>query len=461
MSQVKHFDIIVIGSGGGTKLVRPVAALGKQVAIIEKESLGGTCLNRGCIPSKMLIHSADVATVVQEASRYDLEVKGDLEVHFQNLIKRVNEKVSEESKSIKPLYDNNPNIKLYQGEATLLGDRKVKVGAETLSADKIVIATGAEAAKVDIPGLEGLPYMTYREALKAKTLPKKMIIIGAGYIACELGYFFGALGTEVHFFVRSEMLRKEDKDIKNEFRKAFEKKFAIHDYSELKKIDYKGGIFTLDFLSKHSEKQRLQTDSCLLATGIAPNTKNLGLENTKAQLNSKGYIVVDDSMQTHEKNVYAIGDCVGHYLFRHSVNFEGEYLFNNLFGKGSPKPIKYPPMPHAVFTNPQVASVGPTEDELIKTKQPFYKGLCRYENSAMGMALRSEFGFVKLIFCQTTNLLLAAHIIGDEASNMIHMLIAYIKMNAKLDDLLETIYIHPALPETIRNAARDAKQNKI
>ncbi|MCH9631508.1 MAG: Mycothione reductase [Chlamydiia bacterium] len=453
---VKNYDIIVIGSGGGTKLVRPVAKKGYKVAIIEKEKLGGTCLNRGCIPSKMLIHTADVAMAIKEASKFQLEV-GSPEVRFEELVTRVCKKIDEESESIRPVYEADKNITLYNGHAKFTSNTTVEVNGEVLSSDKIVIATGADVAVPDLKGLSDVPYMTYRDALRNTTKPKKLLVIGGGYIATELGYFFGALGVETHFFVRSQLLRREDSEIREEFDKAFSSQFHVHKKITLKEVSHKDGVFTLSYEDENKTLRKIEADALLVAIGVTPNTKELGLENTDVVLDEKGNVKVDPKMQTDARGIYAVGDCVGHFLFRHSVNFEGEYLERLLF-QNQEGPIKYRPMPHAVFTHPQVAGVGVTEDVLKKENIPYVKGFCRYSDSAMGMALLPEYGFVKLLFHKETKKLLGAHIIGEEASVMIHMLIAFMNMEASLEDLLNMIYIHPALPEVVRNAARDAEK---
>ena len=195
----------------------------------------------------------------------------------------------------------------------------------------------------------------------------------------------------------------------------------------------------------------------LIATGITPNTDTLDLINTDIELAPGNFIRTNDHLETNIKGIYALGDCNGRYFFRHSVNFEGEYLFDQIFNNKPRAPIVYPPVPHAVFTDPQVAGVGMTEEQLIKGNVPYVIGLNHYKNSAMGMALLSESGFCKILFCKKSKKILGAHIIGAEASNMIHMLIAMMNMNGTLDDLLRMIYIHPALPEIVRNAARKAK----
>ena len=455
---MKKYDAIVIGSGGGTKLVRPAADLGLKVAIIDKGPLGGTCLNRGCIPSKMLIHTADVATIINEADRFNLNVSDKPTVDFAALVKRVNETIEKDSQSIHPVYEKHPNIDLYECEAKFIDDKVLQVGNETLTADKIFIACGTRPQIPNIDGLKGTPFMTSEEALKNTKQPKKLLVIGAGYIATELGYFFGALGTDVHFVVRSELLRREDKDVRKAFATSFKKRFSVHEGLTPKEVKHTNSTFSLTCEDKNGKETALDGDGLLIVTGVTPWTDALGIENTKIELDEKGYIKVDDGLKTSVDGVYALGDCIGRYLFRHSVNFEGEYLFKTLYKNKEPQPIRYPPMPHAVFSHPQIGGVGLTEDECIEKKIDYIVGFNDYKDSAMGMALRSEEGFAKLIFEKKSKKLIGAHIIGEEASNMIHMLIGPMTMGATLDDLLKMIYIHPALPEVVRNAARKANE---
>lgn len=448
---VKEFDVIVVGSGGGTKLVRPVAALGLKVAIIEKDKLGGTCLNRGCIPSKMLIHPADVATIMREADRFNFDAVTP-KVHFEQLVERVSSTIDQDSDSIAPAYEKDSNITLIRGAAKFIDDKTLEVNGEKITAPKIFLGIGARPSIPHIEGLENTPYMTSTEALRVKKQPKKLLVIGGGYIAVELGYFFGAIGTEVHFIVRSKLLRNQDPDVQTEFSKSFKQRFNVHEGCKPIKVEHKDDTFTVT-----CENETLTGDALLIAGGVTPWTDQIGIENTSIELDDKGFIKVDDHLKTKSPNVWALGDCIGKYLFRHSVNFEGEYLFHTLFKEKKPEPIVYPPMPAAVFTHPQIASVGLTEPQAIEQNIPYFIGMNRFEDSAMGMALCSTEGFVKLIFEKQSEKLIGAHIIGDEASNMIHMLIYAMTFNATRSDLLSMIYIHPALPEIVRNAARKAK----
>ncbi len=452
---MKKVDVIIIGAGGGLKL-RPVSELGKKVVVIEKEKAGGTCLNRGCIPSKMLIHAADVADEIREAEKFNLKVDTNIELNFEALMERVSGFVDGESEGIVKNYENNPNVEYIQGEAKFLEDKVIEVNGERMTAEYIFIATGSRPRIPNIEGLEGTPYMTSKEALRQEKQPKKMIVIGGGYIAVELGHFYGAIGTEVHFLVRNTLLKQMDSEVTDEFCRVFRSKYNVHLNSQAKKVEYADGIFKVTTDGMDGEEV-FEADSLFVATGVVPNSDNLGLENTSIVVDENGYIEVDEYLSTDVDGVYALGDVVGNFLFRHSVNFEGEYLFRTLFEEPSDEPIVYSPMPYAVFSSPQVGGVGKTEDELKAEGISYVKGVNFYKNSAMGDALRSDNGFVKLLFERETSRLVGAHIVGREASNMIHMLVAYMNMEAGLDDLLSTIYVHPALPENIRNAARKAK----
>ncbi len=452
---MKKYDVIVIGSGGGAKIISPAAALGLKVAAIEKDALGGTCLNRGCIPSKMLIHPADVALEIKDAQKFDIHNNPHFSVDFAKLITRISNTVDKDSTSIVAGYNKNPNIEYYKAQASFVSDKVIEINGEQLTADKIFIAVGTRPFIPDIEGLVGTPFWTSTEALRSTHLPKKMIIIGAGYIACELGHAYGALGTETHFLVRSQLLRHEDAQVSAEFSKVFATRHHLHLGAQPKKVQYADGQFRVMFEDAQGP-DTLTADALLIASGIMANTDTLNLHRTNIKTIDKGFVKVDDYLQTSVPGVYALGDCIGRYFFRHSVNFEGEYLFRTVFVDKKREAIKYPPVPHAVFTHPQVAGVGKTEEELKAQGVDYVVGLNPYKSSAMGMALLSDHGFCKILIDRKTKKILGAHIIGDEASNMIHMLIAFMSKDGTLDDLLNMIYIHPALPEIVRNAARKA-----
>ena len=456
---MKHYDIIIIGSGWGTKL-RSVADDGKTVAIIEKSELGGTCLNRGCIPSKMLIYPSDFATHVKEDAS-NLHVQGieNPNIDFAALVKDTNERISKDSESIAPFYEKNENITLYRGTATFVDNSTVEVNGEQITGEKIYIATGSVPQIPNIPGLADTPYMTSKEALQNEKLPKKMIVIGGGYIAVELWHVYGAAGCEIHFLVRSSMIKNEDKDIREVFQKDFADRYNVHFWISPTKVEYKDGIFYVTVTDKDGNEEIMESDALFVATGVIPMTHRLGLENTDITVSKRWYIEVDEYLETKTSWVYALWDVVGNYLFRHSVNFEGEYLLKQHYLWQEKAPIKYPPMPHAIFSYPQIAGVWYTEDDLIK--QGKKKGIdyetasVDYKNSAMGSAMKSEVGFVKMIADRNTRKVLGAHMIWEKSSDIIHMMIVIISAWETIDFMLDKmIFIHPALSEVIRNAAR-------
>jgi dihydrolipoamide dehydrogenase len=284
-----------------------------------------------------------------------------------------------------------------------------------------------------------------------------MIIIGAGYIAVELGHAYGALGTETHFLVRSRFLRNEDAEVAAEFTRAFSRHHHVHTGIVPTKVEYRNGQFRVTYRDDGGMTGHIIADALLVATGIVSNADTLGLQNTDIELTGRNFVKVDDYLQTAVEGIYAMGDCIGRHFFRHCVNFEGEYLFRTVFIDKIRGPIRYPPVPHAVFSHPQVAAVGKTEEQLKEEGVDYVVGLNPYAKSAMGMARLSDHGFVKILLERKTRKILGAHIVGDEASNMIHMLIALMTKEGTLDDLLNMIYIHPALPEIVRNAARNAQ----
>lgn len=455
---MEQFDVIVIGSGGGSKIALPAAQRGLKTALIEQSAYGGTCLNRGCIPSKMLIYPADVIHTLRNCHRVNVQLDSTITGDFGRLVQRVSQTVDTMSRHFAEQVAAQPQLELIQGHARFIADKQIEVNGRRLQGDKIFIATGARPSIPDIPGLAGTPYMTSTEALRCKELPKRMIIIGASYIACELGHAFEAFGTETHFVVRSALLRQEDEDIRQAFEEDFKQRHTLHRQMEPVAVSWEDGLFRVQLRQPGSERNReLFAEALLVTTGVEPVTDDLGLENTAIQRSDKGFIHVDGCLQTDVPGVYALGDCVGNYLFRHSVNVEGEYLMRTLFEQPSQEPLNYGAVPRAVFTVPEVAVVGASERQLQQQQIDYVVGRADYADSNMGLARRLDHGFVKLLFERATGRLLGAHIIGEEASNLIHMLILALQQRATIEDLLAMIYIHPALPELIRDAVRQAR----
>lgn len=457
---MKHYDIIVIGSGGGTKISTPASKLGYKVALIEKGPLGGTCLNRGCIPSKMLIHAADVAQIMDEAHRFQILPQG-YNIDFTTLVRRVSAEIDAESESIRPGIEANPNLDLYTEHATFVGERHLRVGQEEITGERIFIAAGARPYIPDISGLKEVPYITSTEALRLEQFPQEMVVIGGGYIATELTHYFGSLGTKTHVFARSRLLKGEDSEVREEFEKVFSQNHRVYWNTLPSQVKHSQGRFEVFYQDAQGEEQSIPCDEVFVAAGVVPNTDELGLEKAGVALKRGGFIKVDAHLRTTADNVWAFGDIVGNFLFRHSANYEGQYLFASVIHQASQEPIDYHGMPHAVFSHPQIAGVGEREDDLKARGAHYVKGVNPYSSSAMGMALRSNHGFVKILVEKGTHRILGCHIIGHEASVLIHQIIPLMRLKGKLEDLLYMIHIHPALSEIVRNAARNARDGLI
>ncbi|KAI9034632.1 pyridine nucleotide-disulfide oxidoreductase [Hyaloraphidium curvatum] len=465
---VEHFDVVVIGSGSGSKITRPAAGMGFKTAIIEKGPYGGTCLNRGCIPSKMLIHPADVLQEVRHAAKFDINGIDAEKIWTdrRKLVERVSAAIDADSNSIAPLYAKTANLSTFHGYAARFVANKLieltKPGSETryITGDRIFVPAGCRAHIPNVPGLKGTPFLTYQEVLRYTEPLESCIVVGGGYIATELSHYLAQTGTKITVLVRSQMIRAEDEEVITEFERVFSSKYPCHFGVHPTRVSFDEAThtFTVEIENvKTKERQTLQAKGLFIATGVVPNTDELGIkENTDMVLDKAGFLKVDDHFQTAVPGVYAWGDIIGRYLFRHSANFEGEYVFDHVF-KGHAAPVSYPPVPHAIFSNPQVGGVGLTTQEARMMGMDVIIGKAGYRSTAMGDALLSEEGFAKLLFEKTTKRLVGAHIIGAEASDMIHLCISYLYFGATLDDILRFIYIHPALPEVVRNAARNAR----
>ena len=296
----------------------------------------------------MLIHAADIITEIQHADQHQITLSSPPSIDTSALVTRVNQTIQDESTSIEPLYEKIENITYFKQSASFIKPHTLKVGNETLYGEKIVIAAGARPKIPQIPGLKDTPFWTSTDALQSTHIPKSMVILGGGYIACELGYYLQRMGASVTYCARTELIRQEDEDIKEVFNQQVSTYARIINHTTPTHISHDGEQFTITL-----PNETLVSEGLLVATGVTPYSDTLALENTDIETDEHGFIKVNDHLETNTKNHYAFGDIIGRYLFRHNANFEGDYLFNNTIKEETKKPIVYPPMPHAVFTYPQ------------------------------------------------------------------------------------------------------------
>lgn len=449
---MKTFDLIVIGSGAGLNVAAGAAEQGLKVAIVEDGPMGGTCLNRGCIPSKMVIQSAEIAENIHRAAEFGLSAKLS-KVHFNSVMNRANHTVDADARSIEKNVCADKNPLLFKGRGKFVDRYVVEVDGERIKGKKIVIAAGARTSIPPIPGLDKVPYMTSTEALRQTVLPKSLIVIGGGYIAVELGFFYAELGTKVTILQRNKVLiPREDQEVAELITNLWKKKYNVITSADVVKVEKQGKDIAVT-VKAGNKTQKLHAEKILVATGVKPNSDTLQLEKAGVKTNKAGFIQVNKFMETNVKNIYALGDIAGVYLFRHSANLEAAYVLNNVVGKK--KAVDYYPMPHAIFTSPQIAGVGLTEQEAQEQKRSYVASKYYYHQTAKGVALAEKHGFVKFIVDKKSREILGCHILGPEASVLLHEVCIALKAGKKkaLDLLRNTVHVHPSLSEVVQRAA--------
>ena len=447
---MKTFDLIVIGAGSGLNVASAAAEKGMKIAIVEKGPMGGTCLNRGCIPSKIIIHSADVAETISNSKKFGINSKIS-SVDFKKITSRASNIVDKEAKEIEEGILESKNIILFNKESKFVAERTLQVGRETIKGDKVVIAAGTRASIPPVEGLKDVNFMTSDEALRLRKQPKVMTILGGGYIAAELAHFYGALGTKINIIQRNKLLLpNEDEEIAKKFTEIFSKKYNVLLEYDAVKVEKKKNKFIVTAKGKSSSK-KLISDALLVAAGRIPNSYTLDLAKTNVKVNDKGFIVTDDFLETTAPNIWAFGDIAGKYLFKHSANLEAQYVFNNAVLNQKIK-VDYTAMPHAIFSSPQIAGVGMTEKQLIDNKIRYAKGVYKYIKSGMGQALQDTEGFVKIMADKQTRKILGCYILGTDASTLIHEVVVAMKNNLTVDAIKDSVHIHPALSEVVQRA---------
>ena len=441
-------DLIVIGGGRAANLAIAAGKEGWKVALAERDRLGGTCPNRGCVPSKLLIGFAEAARHVQEAGRHFIDA-GYQGADLRKIFASVNEYVGGVDGRYQKRVEE-ANVTLIRGEGRFIGPKQIEVSGHRLTAEKIVIATGSRPAPPPFPHL---PVWTSDDLFPLEDPPpKSLIVIGGGVIATEMAAFFAALGVETSLFARKDrLLAKEDSQIEEVFQKEFGKQVRTHFHSKIKQLTHSGTSFTATFETADGEKS-FEAEHVLFAIGRIPNSDGLALEKTGITLDAKGFIPVNEHLETEVPGIHATGDINGRYMLQHAAAYEVQFL-REKFLKGKTAPIDENPVGHAVFSHPEVAAVGRTEDELKQSGVPYVAVFEDWLASARAMALRIEYPRVKLLVSPNDYSILGCHLVGPESSTLLHQVITVMKLRNDVRELADTIYIHPALNECLLAAA--------
>jgi dihydrolipoamide dehydrogenase len=448
---MKEYDVIVIGSGAGAIIVEQSLAHNQTVAWVDKGPVGGTCLNVGCIPSKILIFVADRIREIQESGR--LGIRADIRsVDFSALMARMRTSTRESRMRLKEGIKRASGLDFYEASARFTGDRTLDVGGGTIKGRRVFIVAGARPFLPPIRGLEKIDYLTNETLLELERRPKSLIIVGGGYIAVEYAHFFSALGTEVALLQRGErLLKDEEPEISDLLKREMAGRMEVRTGTEaLEARRSEAGCQVLARDRASGKRVRFTAESVLIAAGRISNADLLNVENTGVRTDERNYIKVNDLLETSQKNVWALGDAVGKKMFRHAANEQAAIVARNSL-HGERNSFDFDGVPHAVFSYPQIASVGLGEEE-AKKKHDILVGEAKYSDVAKGKAMLDEGSFAKAIVEKETWKILGFHIIGPHASILIQEVVNALNTGGTALPIIRGVHIHPALPEVVQAA---------
>ena len=448
-----EYDLIVIGSGAGMNVASKAVQAGMRVAVVERGLMGGTCLNTGCIPSKILLYPADVIRELEDGRAIGVEGTID-RVDFPLIMRRMRSFVAADREQMEEGVSMVEALRVYRDTGEFVGEYRLKVGGETITAPKIVIASGARALVPPIEGLQGAGFFDHVSVLDLKTLPESLIIIGGGYIACEYGHFFSALGTKVTILeMMPRLLLGEDPEISEVVQRRFSRYAEVHTDHKVVKVETKNGLKAAIAVDGESgEEREFVAQEVMLAAGVRSNADLLKPEATGVETDERGWIKTDQYLQTTKRDIWALGDATGRFMFRHTANYEAEVVWINAFTEHKHQ-VDYHAVPHAVYGHPQVGAVGLTEEEAKDGGYEILVGRARYMDVTKGYAMGEEDGMVKVVVEQGTGKILGCHIVGPHAAILVQQIV-YL-MNAGEQDympLADAQVIHPALSEVVVNA---------
>ncbi len=454
---MSEFDLAVVGAGSGLEVAASAAGHGWSVAVIDEGPFGGTCLNRGCIPSKMLIHSADVMETIKGAHRFGINTTVNA-VDWAAIVNRVTATIDEDARQTERGIRQSANMQVFRSRARFLSPFELQAGDEHVSARHLVIAAGSRPRVPTIEGIEDVPYLTSDNAMRLPAQPASLLIVGGGAVAVELAHFFGALGTAVTLIVRGDrLLREADGEVTDAFTAAFSRKLDVRLKREVVSVVGNGSSITASVRSPDGT-ETVEAEQLLLAAGRVPNTDLIEVGRAGVALDERGFVQTDDYLQTSVPGVWALGDIAGRFMLKHGANLEAMFVAHNLLHPDERLRMDYHAMPQAIFSSPQVAGVGETEQSLREQGRKYLVGRFRYEDTAFGASIEDHDGFVKVLADEKGEELLGCHIIGTDASVLIQEAVNAMRSRTGLRAITGSIYIHPALPEVVAAAASSLRE---
>jgi len=464
---MKTYDIAVIGSGpGGYVAAIRAAQLGFKTALIEKyNTLGGTCLNVGCIPSKALLDSSHhYDDTVKHLDAHGITINGDISFSLEKMIARKNEVVAQTCAGVQFLMDKN-KVDVLKGVGSFLSATQIKVtpkegAAETIEATYTIIATGSKPASLPFISLDKERIITSTEALQLKEVPKHLIVIGGGVIGLELGQVYQRLGAKVSVVEYTDsIIPTMDRGLGRELTKVLKKQgFGFYTGHQVKEVTREGDTVTVKATTPKGEELSLEGDYCLVAVGRKPYTEGLNLAAAGVTTDERGRVIVNDHLQTAAANIYAIGDVVRGAMLAHKAEEEGVLVVEQLAGQ---KPhIDYNCIPGVVYTTPEVASVGKSEEQLKAEGASYKVGQFAFRALGRARASMETDGFVKILADTKTDEVLGVHIIGARAADIIAEAVTAMEFRASAEDIARICHAHPTFTEAVKEAALAATENR-
>jgi dihydrolipoamide dehydrogenase len=447
------YDLIVLGGGmAGLPVAMKCGYSGMDVALVEEGLLGGTCLNRGCIPTKTMLRSAEVANLARRSEEFGIDIDGAIEPDIDAIVERKDDIVESIRKGAYENVESNENIDFVEGHGIFESPHEIRVDDRTLSAETIVINTGARPTRPSIDGRDDVDVHDSTDLLERASIPPSLAVIGGGYVGCEYAQMYSRFGADVTVFQRGDtLLPDEDPDVSEVIETAFEnEEITVQTGTPVTALTETNDGIRVDAGADGTVS--VTASDVALAAGRTPNTDGLQLEDIGASLDENGFVETDDSFRTTADGVYAIGDVSGPPMFTHSARDDADLLYRHL-AKSEEISTKGRTVPWAVFTDPQIGHVGLTEQEAREAGYEVGVGRQDFADQGKPKALGETEGFVKLVTNAETDELLGAHIVGEQGAEIVHELVLAIELGATADDIANTMHIHPTLPESINSAA--------